>query len=73
MWLGLRRLAQSAPDARTLYQIPEPARRLTQGELPGPTPEELETQAWTPAGASNAVRLALRARLTARGIVRAFQ
>jgi hypothetical protein len=40
--LGLRRLAHWAPDARTLYKMPEPARRNTQGELLGPTKEKLE-------------------------------
>jgi hypothetical protein len=40
--LGLRRMAHWAPDARTLYQMPEPARRLTQSELLGSTKEKLE-------------------------------
>jgi hypothetical protein len=40
--LGLRRLAHETPNARTLYQMPEPARSLTQGELLRPTKEILE-------------------------------
>jgi hypothetical protein len=69
--LGLRRMAHWAPDARTLYQMPEPASRITQGELLGSTQEELESQARTPAGAANVVRPAPRfgRRLALTGIV----
>jgi hypothetical protein len=51
--------AHWARDACALHQMPEPARRPTQSELLKPTQEKLESQARTPAGAANAVRLAL--------------
>jgi len=59
--LGLRRLAHQPRDAGTLYEVPETAGRRTPSEPLRPTQEmELETQARAPAGAANAVRLALR-------------
>ena len=58
--LGLRRLAHQPRDARTLYKMPEPAGGLTAGEQLGPTREKLESQAWTPIGPANALRLAPR-------------
>jgi hypothetical protein len=64
--LGLRWLAHQPRDARTLYKMPKPAGGLTSGEQLGPTREKLESQAWTPAGPANALRLALWRRLTAR-------
>jgi len=39
--------------------MPEPVGSLTSGEQLGPTREKLESQAWTPAGPPNALRLAL--------------
>jgi len=56
---GLRWQAHWSGDARALYEMPEPAGSLTPGEQFGPTREKLESQAWTPAGAANALRLVL--------------
>jgi len=39
--------------------MPDVAGGLTSGEQLGPTREKLESQAWTPAGPANALRLAL--------------
>jgi hypothetical protein len=58
--LGPRWLAHQPRDARALYEMPEPAGSRTSGEQLGPTREKLESQAWTLAGAGNALRLALR-------------
>jgi hypothetical protein len=58
--LGLRWLAHQPRDARTLYKMPEPAGSRTSGEQLGPPRGKLESQAWTPAGPANALRLALR-------------